>query len=219
MGHDGRVMTRLVAVFAAICVMAAACGGSDDGDLEAYCDLIEAGEGIESGEFGELLEVAPPEIRDAVNDLANTTREFDDIVEIHELFDAAFDPDAQAARLAFTTHATDVCGYEPPSDETAMQFSSNGARLRDYVSENFGSDEWPDKVTYRVAEASDGQIFEVTARFIDDPEADEALDACAALGVWLYVALGAAGEVRVEHEGDVLAQRLTQTATCEAPDA
>lgn len=220
MGHDGRVMTRLVAVLVATSLLAVACGGSDDGDVDAYCQLVNNGVGTENTEFGALLEVAPPEITDAVNELANTTREFDDIEEIDELFDAAFDPDAQAARLAFNTHATDACGYEPPADEDeALRFSSNGIRLRQYVSENFGNDEWPDKVTYRVAEASDGQIFEVTARFIDDPEDDEALDACAALGVWLYVALGAAGEVRIEHEGEVVAQRLTQTATCEAPDA
>ncbi|MEM7287274.1 MAG: hypothetical protein AAF480_13055 [Actinomycetota bacterium] len=213
-------MTRLVAVLVATCVLAAACGGSDDGDVEVYCQLVNNGVGTVDGAFESLLEVAPPEIRDAVNELANTTREFEDIEEIDELFDAAFDPDAQAARLAFSTHATESCGYEPPADdEEALRFSSNGIQLREYVSENFGNDDWPDKVTYRVAEASDGQIYEVTARFVDDPEDDEALDACAALGVWLYVALGAAGEVRIEHEGEVVAQRLTQTATCEAPDA
>ena len=93
-------MTRLVAVLVATCLIAAACGGSDDGDVEAYCELVNNGVGTETSEFESLLEVAPPEIRDAVNELTNTTREFDDIEEIDELFDAAFDPDAQAARLA-----------------------------------------------------------------------------------------------------------------------
>ena len=213
------MITRLGAAVVAISVLAAACGGSDDGDVAAYCELVNNGVGIQDGVFEGLLEVAPPDIRDAVNELANTTRGFDDIDELDELFDAAFDPDAQAARLAFSTHAEDICEYEPPpEEEEAFQFSSNGIELREYVSANFGNDDWPDKVTYRVAEASDGQIFEVTARFIESPQGDEALDACAALGVWLYVALGAAGEVRVEHEGEVVAQRLTQTATCEAPD-
>ena len=218
-------MTRLVAAFVAISVLAASCGGSDDGDIDAYCELVNNGVGTvqpDDGpiDFTPLLDVAPPDISDAVNELANTTREFDDIEELDELFDAAFDPDAQAARLAFNTHATDVCGYEPPADEEeSLRFSSNGIQLREYVSENFGSDAWPDKVVYRVAEASDGQIFDVTARFIDDPEGDEALDACAALGVWLYVAIAADGEVRVEHEGEVVAQRLTRSATCEVPEA
>ena len=92
-GHDGRV--RPLAVIIAIALAVAACGGSDDGDLDAYCDLILAGKGLsasnqaaQAADFEELLGVAPPAIRDAVTELLNTTRGLSDIDELDQSLDS-----------------------------------------------------------------------------------------------------------------------------------
>ncbi len=213
------MIARLLGAVLTAALLAAGCGGSDDGDLEVYCQLVNDGVGTETGEFDALAEVAPPEIRDAVTELGNTTRNFDEIEEIDELFDAAFDPDAQAARREFEEHAESVCDYEAPVEEEELRRSSLSIELREYVADNFSADEWPSKVTYRVEQVTDGQIFDVTATFLSEPQDDEPLDVCSALGAWLYSVIRGAGEVSVEFRGDVVAERLGRTAGCEVPEA
>lgn len=101
-----------------LALVVAACGGEDQGDEEAFCDLLRQGVGIGSddaevnpGDFALLGGVAPPEIRDAVRQLANTARSLDEITDdnLDELFSAAFDPDAVAARQALVAYAISVC--------------------------------------------------------------------------------------------------------------
>lgn len=98
---------RLGAISVVIVVLLAACGGGNEGDVDAYCTLIRAGE---VDDLEALIEVAPPEIRNTVVALDNATRGLTDIGELHQLFAAAFDPDAQAARVLFTEFSSDMCG-------------------------------------------------------------------------------------------------------------
>ena len=103
-------------------------------------------------------------------------------------------------------------------EEEELRRSSLSVDLREYVAENFGAEDWSGKVTYRVEQVTDGQIFDVTATFLDEPDDDEPLEVCSALGSWLYSVIRAAGEVRVDHRGEVVAQRLGRTASCEVPE-
>lgn len=106
-GHDVRVPRRSLALFFVVSLAASACGGGNQGDVDAYCKLIRTGH---ADDLEALVEVAPPEIRDTVIELDNATRGLADIDELDQLFDAAFDPDAQAARTRFTEFSSDMCG-------------------------------------------------------------------------------------------------------------
>lgn len=67
-------MTRFVAMFVAVLFVFGACGGDGDGDLARYCELNrefeEAGEAPSSDQMDEFVEVAPEEIRDAAEIIA-----------------------------------------------------------------------------------------------------------------------------------------------------
>jgi len=68
---------RLLAVASIVALVAAGCGGDDDGDLEAYCRLVREGQGlsgsgeIDPADFDVLVDLAPQDIRPAVEQLAN----------------------------------------------------------------------------------------------------------------------------------------------------
>lgn len=199
------------------------CGGGDGGDLEAYCQLLVDGTGlsasnevVQAADFALLLEVAPSEIREAVQELTNTTRGLRDIDELDQLFSAAFDPDAQAARTAFTDHAVRVCGVDSGAlpagsvDSTAALVDEVEA----FVEGNFAAAGWVPKVRYDI-ERADGEVDGITVTFIIDPEDDEPVRACSAVAVYLYELRQGAGEVTVVADGLVVARRAGPDATCE----
>jgi len=105
--HDVCVRARPICMFIVIALVSAACGGGDEGDADAYCRLIRTGS---ADDLAALIEVAPVEIRDTVLQLDNATRGLVDIEELDQLFDAAFDLDAQAARSRFDEYSSDMCG-------------------------------------------------------------------------------------------------------------
>ncbi len=214
---------RLLAALVAIAVIASACGGGGGGDLEAYCELLSEGKGlsasnevVQAADFAALLEVAPAEVRDAVQELTNTTRGLRDIDELDQLFSAAFDPEAQAARTGFTQHAVTVCGVDsatlPPGevDTTAALVDDVEA----YVESNFAAASWVPKVRYDV-DRVDGDLDGITVTFIIDAEGDEPINACNALAVYLYELRRGAGEVAVVSDGLVVTRRAGPDASCE----
>ncbi len=219
-------MHRVAAALVALALLATACGGGDEGDQEAYCAFITTnGVGTDTSlsaeDLDQLLQVAPPDIRDAVQELLNTTREFVEIEEIDELFDAAFDPDAQAAREEFNTYASDVCGFD--GEAISQQATSASATLlssvRRYVRDNFGSSDWTDKVAYQIEEATDGQILDITVTFIVEADGDEPSEACTALGIWLYEVRNSGGSVEVIDDDEVVVHRLSREDSCVEPSA
>ena len=217
-------MGLLAASVAPLALLVAACGGGDTSDLDAYCNLVRDGVGfgasnvaVQEAELQELLGVAPGEVRDAVLELINTTRSLDDIDELDQLFDAAFDPDAQAAKADFDRFAVEACGIDASAlpdgrvDSAAGLVTDIGA----YVDANFESATWVPKVRYDV-EREGGALHDITVTFVVDARDDEAQQACAALSVYLYELRDADGSVIVMSDDLVSVQRSGPDAACEA---
>lgn len=218
-----RMVRKLLVVLCAVALFASACGGDDPGDKEAFCGQLREGRGIASPEatinpadFELLGAVAPKEIRSAVTKLANTARSLDEIgdSDLEALFAAAFDPEAETARLELFAYAENDCGI----DSEGLQ--ADAARLaaiedvREYVTNNFGGASWADALTYRVDNDQDG-LNGVTAVFRRRAIGDEALDVCRALSVYLYELHEGEGAVAVERGAQDLAMRSGPDATCE----
>lgn len=204
-------------------IVVAACSGGKSGDLESYCALLQDGVGLQSAntpvqepEFEQLLGVAPSDVRDAVRELSNTTRSLEEIKELDQLFDVAFDPAAQAARRRFNEHATQVCGIN--RGELILSATTSAdviADLRAYADDNFGGSSWLPKVRYDVKfEGEDLVGIDVT--FVVDARDDETAQACAAVSVYFYELLEAIGEVSVINEGLVAVRRTGSLAPCNA---
>ena len=207
----------------AVALVAGACGGGDDGDVEAYCALVrDDGLGLASAtapapasDFVTLLEVAPADIRPTVEQLANTASDLTEITELDQLFAAAFDPDAQAARTAFDDYAVEACGVDlaqiasaEPDEDAAVE-----AEIAEYIATNFDGVSWASKVRSEVQRV-DGDVHGLAIDFVIDAEDDEALAACRALSVWLYEVRGAAGPVNVASADILVAQRLGPAEAC-----
>lgn len=214
---------RLAALAVVFVLLASACGGSDDGDLEAYCQLVRSGVGlagsageIDAADFDALLDIAPSEIRPAVEQLANTARDLTEITELDQLFAAAFDPDAQAARNAFDIYAVDSCGVDEdvvasgtiPADTDAL------AEIADYVSTNFREEPWATKVRY-VASETDGEVDGLTVTFVVRAAEEEPVRVCRALSAWLYSVKDADGPIEIIDDDLVVVRRTDSSGACE----
>lgn len=200
-----RPVLRFLAVLGAAALVAGACSGDDGGDIEAFCDLVRDGVGIDPGEgvvdaadYDRLLEVAPEDIEDTIARLANASRDLREITDLDDLFDAAFDPEAQAAREAFDAHIVEVCGLDADALPQGRIDSSADllAELVDYVQANFANETWTSKVRYEV-ERDNGELDGVTVTFRVDSVGDEPLSVCNALRPWLYRIRGADGPIEV----------------------
>ncbi|MGI9622572.1 MAG: hypothetical protein ACR2PK_07025 [Acidimicrobiales bacterium] len=214
---------RLLAALLLLAVIAAGCGGGNNGDEEAYCDLIRSGVAIapadqagQAAGFEELLEVAPEEVRDAVQQLRNTTRGLTEIEEVEQLFEAAFDPDAQAARMLFNQHAVEVCEFDGQalSDDRLGSAADPLNNLLAYVANNFVGEVWTTKVRYDIQQGEDASLESVTITFVLAPSGNEHVQACNALAVYLYEIERAEGEVTVVDGGDVVVRRASPDGSC-----
>lgn len=99
-------------------VLLGACGGEDRGDLVAFCGLAEEGVGMRPAEgegdlarLDDLEDAAPPDIREAVTTVANASREIDEIEDLQELFERAFDLEeaVATARQEIRTYTQHHC--------------------------------------------------------------------------------------------------------------
>ncbi len=95
-----------------------ACGGEDNGDLVAFCELAEDGVGMRPAEgeldlaqLDALEDAAPPDIREAATTVANASREIDEIEDLRELFERAFDLEeaVATARQEIRTYTQHHC--------------------------------------------------------------------------------------------------------------
>jgi hypothetical protein len=94
------------------------CGGEDQGDLVAFCELAEDGVGMQPAEgesdlarLDDLEDAAPPDIRVAVTTVANASREIEEIEDLRELFRRAFDLEeaVATARQEIRTYTQHHC--------------------------------------------------------------------------------------------------------------
>ena len=203
-------------------LLISACGGGDSSDVDAYCRFVRDGVGVgdvtgsaPAEEFDVLLDVAPDEISDAVQQLRNTSRNLGEIDDVDQLFEAAFDPDAQAARSTFAAFAIETCGIDEdalPAGRVAS-VSELVADVRGYVDSNFGSEAWVPKVRYDISR-EDGALHDVQVKFVVPASADEPLQACNAVAVYLYELRDADGEVSVLDGGLTVVRREGPDDTC-----
>ncbi len=222
MGHDGAVNKRALAGLVAMSVVAGACGGGDTADPEAFCELIREGVGVgasnqdtQAQEFDQLLVVAPDEVGEAVQQLSNTTRGLRDIDELDQLFAAAFDPDAQAARADFNEYAVDVCGYtgEALADDQVTSTTDPLNDLRTFISDSFPGEAWASKVRYDITDA-DGAVIDIRVTFIIGANGDEPIQACNAVSIYAYQVRDASGAVAVFDDELLVAGRDGATGIC-----
>ncbi|MDE0578427.1 MAG: hypothetical protein OXI29_01025 [bacterium] len=89
---------RGLSLLLVLVLLLTACGGEDKGDLVAFCELAEDGVGMRPAEgevdlaqLDALEDAAPPDIREAATTVANASREIDEIEDLQELFERAFD--------------------------------------------------------------------------------------------------------------------------------
>lgn len=200
-------------------------GGEDEGDPVAFCRLLREGVGFDATDVAGLEElegVAPIDIRPAVRELSNTSRQLEDIpdTDLAELFAAATDPDADRARRDLEQYAVDQCGLEPGADGPeagAIDAETALADLASYITENFGTTEWADDLEFGVAFAF-GRLDSVAATFRSDPDPEDApLEVCNALAVYLYEIQGGTGRVSVEDADGVLISREGPDERCLEP--
>ena len=204
----------------ALVVFVSACSGGDgdDGDqVVAFCERLEQagtidtdGLTVDPAALDELVDLAPDEIRPATEQMRNTLSDIDDLEsdDLAALFSLAFDPEARDARQDMLNYARTTCLIDVSTGEIAA--------LRQFLDENFANQRWVDELALDV-EIDEAGLVGVSAEFEGVPLGDDALDACDALGVYLYVEREGSGAVTVSRGGETLASRLGPEASCQRP--
>lgn len=112
----------------AVAVVVAGCGGDDDGgdgDLAAYCELVEEADsrdGFPSDEEIEaFLDVAPEEVRDDIETLTDAFRDVEDPDDVEALLEALEEPEVAEAIEDIEAFDADRC------DAGGSSSSSNDA--------------------------------------------------------------------------------------------
>jgi hypothetical protein len=204
-------------ILAALAVIGAACSDdADQGDPEAFCDLLVEGVGqadgdVDPAEFEALAEVAPAEVSSAVEKLGNTATDVEtlDHTDLEALFAASFDPDATEARRELETYAVDECAI--PVDEARL-----GAEVESFLAINFADARWIEEI--EVSVTTEGSVLAgIEADFQSRPLATDAVEVCRALAVHLYEVNGGDGPVRVHFSKKLLVSRENREATCQRP--
>lgn len=189
---------------------------SDQGDPEAFCELLlegvaQADGNIDPAEYAALAEVAPSEVSSAVDKLGNTATDVESLghTDLEALFAAAFDPDATEARRELETYAVEECAI--PVDETRLQ-----AGVEEFLAINFADARWLDDIEVSITNVA-GVLAGIDAEFQSRPLATDAVEVCRALAVHLYEVTGGDGPVRVYFAEKLLVSRENREATCQRP--
>lgn len=184
-------------LFAGICLCVAllpSCANSSDGDIEAYCDLVEENfeigldnSGIELKDLDALLDVSPKIIVKVVEKLRNSLADIAEIDELDQLFAATFDPDALIAQQTFEIFNADECGISAEAIAAALRINQQiiETELLDFLKENEVYAPWVEKIVVSLKfNASVVQGAEAT--FITPRETGDALNVCHAISLWMF---------------------------------
>ena len=201
----------------ALAILGAACsGGDDEGDPEAFCELLldgvaQADGEVDPAEYEALAEVAPGEVRSAVDKLRNTATDVEtlDHTDLEALFAASFDPDATEARRELEVYAVSECDI--PIDQARVE-----AQLDEFLAINFTDARWLEEVEVLISTEA-GVISGIEAGFLSRPRGSDAVEVCRALAVYLYEVSDGDGPVRVYFEEKLLVSRESREATCQRP--
>jgi len=208
---------RISAAIAAVILLGSACSDDgDEGDPEAFCELLVEGVGqadgdVDPAEFEALAEVAPSEVISAVEKLAVTATDVEtlDYTDREALFAASFDPDATEARQELEVYAIEECDI--PVDQALLE-----AELAEFLAINFTDARWLDDIEVSVSIES-GVISGIEANHLSRPLAGDSVEVCRALAVYLYEVSGGDGPVRVFLGEKLLVSRENREATCQRP--
>lgn len=215
---------RLLLALLLLAILCVSCGGSEDtGDLESFCGLVEQGVGTSQGtsqDFEQLRALAPPEIRDVVRKLGNSTKNLEELEEgsLEEFFDAAFDPSAVKAQEDFLAFINDDCSVDVNELQSGPTPSGSDviAELRTFVNTSFSSQSWVDKVRFDLRDRG-LRTDSVQVEFILDADDGESATACEVVSAYLYDVANETGTVQVLEGKVVVMERLGPDDTCSTP--
>lgn len=198
----------------------------DPGNLSVFCDLLNDGIGLSEGdtapsEYERLAKVAPPELRPTVERLRVAALQFDELdpLDLDGRFGARFNSDAVGAQSELRAYAVATCGVSADGQPTTPSSALRGEIDR-YLSVAAAGRPWLDKVELFPATAGDagsGGVESVRVVFVAEPDdAESAAEVCSVVSGWLYGQKLATGNVTVDHDGVILAQRLGVNGECTA---
>tara|TARA_B100000686_G_C16722649_1_gene935873 strand:- start:198 stop:866 length:669 start_codon:yes stop_codon:yes gene_type:complete len=203
-------------------VISPACSGSVDGDIDAYCALVEenfeiglSNSGIELEDLEALLAVSPKEIIKVVEKLRNSLADIAEIDELDQLFAATYDPGALVAQQKFEIYNADECGISVEAIAAALKVNQGliEEELVKFLESNDVFSSWIEKVS--ISLVFDGitvQGAEVT--FLTSAEQGQALEVCHAISLWMYALKEAEGGILVFDDSREIVRRNASDTKC-----
>lgn len=202
--------------------MLPSCSNSSDGDIEAYCSLVEenfeiglANSGIELEDLDALLDVSPKTIVKVVEKLRNSLADIAEIDELDQLFAATFDPDALIAQQTFEIFNADECGISVEAIAAALRINQQliEAELVDFLKENAVYAPWVEKIS--VSLKFDAVVIQGSeATFTTPAETGEALNVCHAISLWMYSLKEAEGSILIFDNTREIVRRNASDTRC-----
>ncbi len=215
------VTTVAVSFFMVIGALTA-CSGSTNGDIDAYCTLVEdnfeiglANSGIELEDLEALLEVSPDEIATVVEKLRNTLADIAEIDELDQLFAATFDPDALVAQQKFEIFNADECGISVEAIAAALKANQDliQGELVQFLEDNDISSSWTGDVN--ISLVFDGLTIQgAQVTFLTPSEQGQALRVCHAISLWMYALKEAEGEILIFEDSREIVRRNASDTKC-----
>ncbi len=215
----------ILGLFAGICLCIAllpSCSNSSDGDIEAYCGLVEenfeiglANSGIELEDLDSLLDVSPKIIVKVVEKLRNSLADIAEIDELDQLFAATFDPDALIAQQTFEIFNADECGISVEAIAAALRINQQliEADLLDFLEKNVVYASWVGKIIVSL-KFNSSVIQGAEATFITQAETGEALNVCRAISLWMFAIKEVEGSVLIFDSTREVVRRNASDTRC-----
>jgi len=137
-----------------------------EGNLAAFCALLEQPESGAEPNYDALVEVAPKAIRLPVAKLQNTTREITELEQSEDIaayFAASFDLEAYQARRDLDSYAFAEC-------DLAISEADLRQDIVNYVNQRFGDTGWVGLAQLDLT-LMDGLLYGLTVE-LEDPDSD-----------------------------------------------
>tara|TARA_B100000953_G_scaffold293910_1_gene283011 strand:+ start:134 stop:763 length:630 start_codon:yes stop_codon:yes gene_type:complete len=199
-----------------------ACSSSSDGDIDAYCVLVEenfeiglSNSGIELDDLEALVAVSPKGIVKVVEKLRNSLADIAEIDELDQLFAATFDPDALVAQQKFEIYNADECGISIEAVAAALKVNQGlvEAELLEFLEGNSIFSPWIEKIS--ISLIFDGVTVQgAQVTFITPAEQDQALSVCHAISLWMYALKEAEGGILVFDDSREIVRRNASDTKC-----
>ncbi len=199
-----------------------ACSSSSDGDIDAYCSLVEenfeiglSNSGIELDDLEALLAVSPKEIVKVVEKLRNSLADIAEIDELDQLFAATFDPDAIVAQRKFEIFNAEECGISVEAVAAALKANQDliqGELVKFLEGNNIVSSE---SGSVNISLVFDGVTIQgAQVTFLMPSEQGQALSVCHAISLWMYALKEAEGQILIFEDSREVVRRNASDTKC-----